>query len=58
MCVIVYWSPKGKQLVIGCEDGSLKQFDPDLNEKRRWDTPSILTAGARGAGLHTTNMKI
>ncbi|XP_012252993.2 nuclear pore complex protein Nup214 [Athalia rosae] len=36
----VAWSPKGKQLVVGCKDGSLLQLKPDLKKARNITGPN------------------
>ncbi|KAL3872026.1 hypothetical protein ACJMK2_039997 [Sinanodonta woodiana] len=42
----VCWSPKGKQLVVGRQDGTLMQYDQNLNENRKWDLPNSLPESA------------
>ncbi|CEF62446.1 Nuclear pore complex protein Nup214 [Strongyloides ratti] len=37
----ISWSPKGKQLVVGCMDGSMLQYKPDLTLVRREPCPVI-----------------
>ena len=40
------WSPKGKQLTVGLEDGTLKLFKPDLTAVRAVQRPPMDEAGA------------
>ncbi|KAG0714243.1 Nuclear pore complex protein Nup214 [Chionoecetes opilio] len=40
------WSPKGKQLTVGLQDGSLKLFKPDLTAVRVIQRPPMDEAGA------------
>ncbi|XP_045116553.1 nuclear pore complex protein Nup214-like isoform X2 [Portunus trituberculatus] len=40
------WSPKGKQLTVGLEDGTLKLFKPDLTAVRAIQRPPMDEAGA------------
>uniref|UniRef100_A0A0K0FML6 Nuclear pore complex protein Nup214 (inferred by orthology to a human protein) n=1 Tax=Strongyloides venezuelensis TaxID=75913 RepID=A0A0K0FML6_STRVS len=37
----ISWSPKGKQLVVGCADGSMAQYKPDLTLVRKESCPII-----------------
>lgn len=36
------WSPKGKQVVIGTQQGELKQYSPALELKKNWPCPNNL----------------
>ncbi|XP_050715058.1 nuclear pore complex protein Nup214-like isoform X2 [Eriocheir sinensis] len=40
------WSPKGKQLTVGLEDGTLKLFKPDLTAVRNIQRPPMAEASA------------
>ncbi|KAK8380571.1 hypothetical protein O3P69_016878 [Scylla paramamosain] len=40
------WSPKGKQLTVGLEDGTLKLFKPDLTAVRTIQQPPMNEIGA------------
>lgn len=35
------WSPKGKQLVVGCEAGTLTQYKPDLKAVKTFSPPNL-----------------
>uniref|UniRef100_A0AAF5CRT8 Nucleoporin Nup159/Nup146 N-terminal domain-containing protein n=2 Tax=Strongyloides stercoralis TaxID=6248 RepID=A0AAF5CRT8_STRER len=37
----ISWSPKGKQLVVGCMDGSMLQYKPELTLVRKESPPTI-----------------
>uniref|UniRef100_A0A0N4Z194 ANAPC4_WD40 domain-containing protein n=1 Tax=Parastrongyloides trichosuri TaxID=131310 RepID=A0A0N4Z194_PARTI len=37
----ISWSPKGKQLVVGCSDGSMYQYKPELTLVRKENPPVI-----------------
>lgn len=41
----VAWSPKGKQIVVGCKNGNIVQLKPDLNVARTIAGPSPSVGG-------------
>lgn len=43
----IAWSPKGKQMVVGFNDGSLKQFTAELVEKKATAPCPLLEAGSK-----------
>ncbi|VDI49529.1 nuclear pore complex protein Nup214 [Mytilus galloprovincialis] len=47
----VCWSPKGKQLVVGQNDGLLAQYDQALVKKKEWTCPNILSGQQRVVGI-------
>lgn len=47
--ILVCWSPKGKQLVVGRTDGSLTQYDCHFSIKKQINKPQYL---ASVKGIH------
>ena len=47
-CFTVSWSPKGKQLVVGQDDGILVQYDQALTRRKVWPCPDMLQGQQKG----------
>ena len=57
--VTACWSPKGKQVVIGTQDGQLLQYDQTLTLKKEWQCPSSMAVngGSKGTSFFRSFLK-